>query len=213
MINLLKTILRASPLFPVIKGYKLQQEVKAWEAQGKTGPSPALVKRQNLKEVAQAQGTKIFVETGTFMGDTLAALAEDFDQLYSVELAPALYERACKRFAGVDKITLFFGDSGQVLGELLPKLKEPALFWLDGHYSAGETAKGDKETPILEELGHIFATEPKHVIVIDDARCFADEAPEPDYPTLSRLRAFVAQRAPHLEMEVRDDAIFLSPKG
>ena len=49
-------------------------------------------------------------------------------------------------------VELLHGDSGTELGNVMNKINQPALFWLDGHYSAGVTAKGDKDTPIYEEL-------------------------------------------------------------
>ena len=50
------------------------------------------------------------------------------------------------------------------------------MFWLDGHYSGKGTAKGKKETPILEELKTIFDTNDlRYVILIDDARHFGSE--------------------------------------
>ena len=48
------------------------------------------------------------------------------------------------------------GDSGIELMNLAARIDQPSLFWLDGHYSAEETAKGDKETPVIEELQHIL---------------------------------------------------------
>ena len=48
-----------------------------------------------------------------------------------------------------------------------------ALFWLDGHYSGGETAKGDADSPLREELEAIGRHPIKtHVIPIDDVRSF-----------------------------------------
>ena len=73
------------------------------------------------------------------------------------------------------------GDSGEILPELLNNINEPILFWLDGHYSAGNTSKGSLNTPIIKELVTIFQHPIKqHIILIDDARLFngAD-----DYPT------------------------------
>jgi hypothetical protein len=43
-----------------------------------------------------------------------------------------------------------------VLPLIIKDLNEPAIFWLDGHYSSGITAKGDKICPIFEELDSIF---------------------------------------------------------
>ena len=66
-------------------------------------------------------------------------------------------------------MTLIQGDSGVELGNLVGKLSGPALFWLDGHYSEGETAQGPKDTPIFEELEHIFsARRDGDVILIDE---------------------------------------------
>ena len=41
------------------------------------------------------------------------------------------------------------GDSTDVLPEVVEKMDEPTLFWLDGHYSGGITASGEQETPIV----------------------------------------------------------------
>jgi hypothetical protein len=55
----------------------------------------------------------------------------------------------------------------------MQRINKPTLFWLGGHYSAGETAQSHKDTPILEGLQHIFDTPDKgHVVIIDDTRCF-----------------------------------------
>ena len=39
--------------------------------------------------------------------------------------------------------------------ELVRQLDGPALFWLDGHYSGGDTAKGELDTPVSAELESI----------------------------------------------------------
>jgi hypothetical protein len=43
---------------------------------------------------------------------------------------------------------------------------------LDGRYSEGCTARGETNTPILQELEAIFAFCPIWVVLIDDARHF-----------------------------------------
>jgi hypothetical protein len=53
------------------------------------------------------------------------------------------------------------------------QLQEPALFWLDGHYSGVDTGKDELDTPVSAELEAILGSPVKgHVILIDDARCF-----------------------------------------
>jgi hypothetical protein len=161
-----------------------------------------MAKQQVLRSVAQEFGLRILVETGTFYGDMVEALKGDFEGIYSIELSRDLYEKARRRFAKEKHITLLQGDSGEVLERLVKVLEKPALFWLDGHYSAGETARGVKDTPILEELEHILGScEKRHVIVVDDARCFGTD---PAYPSVEELRSFV--------MSQRQNMVFLLDK-
>jgi hypothetical protein len=64
---------------------------------------------------------------------------------------------------------------------ILAGLQEPAVFWLDGHYSGGETGKGVVDDPILISLNQIVAHPIKeHVIFIDDARTFDGREGRPD---------------------------------
>ena len=84
-------------------------------------------------------------------------------------------------------------------------MNEPCLFWLDGHYSEGITAKGQLNTPILAELNHILNHSIKdHVILIDDARCFNGLD---DYPTIDELKKIIVDKKPALQFSVADDII------
>jgi hypothetical protein len=100
------------------------------------------------------------------------------------------------------------GDSGKVVPTLVPTLDKAVLFWLDGHYSSGITAKGEKECPIHEELSPILKSKYWHVILIDDARHFVGQN---DYPTLEKLEKFVKKINTGYQMEVKDDLIRLTP--
>jgi len=70
-----------------------------WETKGRPIPLPNALKQAILLEHARTHDIRVFVETGTYEGKTLAAMVPYFDRLYSVELGEALYERACARFA------------------------------------------------------------------------------------------------------------------
>lgn len=92
---------------------------------------------------------------------------------------------------------------------MIRQINQPALFWLDGHYSAGVTAKGEKHTPIYEELEHILGTqERKHVIIIDDARLFGTD---PAYPNLEELSDFIKAKRNNVDILVQDDSIRITP--
>ncbi len=100
-------------------------------------------------------------------------------------------------------------NSAEKLREILADLSEPALFWLDGHYSGGDTARGTLDTPILQELDLILQQpDPGHVLLIDDARCFGTD---PAYPSVDRLRTFILERNPSLQISVSGDSIRVEP--
>lgn len=188
---------------------KIQREISRWDAKGKPSPPPHRIKQLALRNFRDQFDAEILVETGTFRGDMMQAMSPYFKSLYSIELAKTLYEKAVERFREQAHITILFGDSGKVLGELVPKLNGRTLFWLDGHYSAGETAKGEKETPIFEELDHIFGDNRfEHVVLVDDARLFGTD---PAYPSLDELREFVSRKRPSYTLSVENDSVRLLP--
>lgn len=186
-------------------------QIKRWEQQGRNGPPPHAIKQGVLREYAQRFGMRILVESGTYHGDMVAALTSSFEQIYSIELSKELHAKARRRFRNHANINLIQGDSGSVLKELVAKLPGPALFWLDGHYSAGPTAHGVLSTPIYEELRYVLnASERRHVIIIDDARCFGVEK---DYPAIDQLTSFINSQREDVEVLVKDDSIRISPSA
>lgn len=123
----------------------------------------------------------VFVETGTYFGDTVAAIKDMYSNVISIEVDEALYKKACIRFAADKNVHIVHGDCARELPAILASLNEPAVFWLDGHYSGGETGKGEIEDPILISLNQIAASPIRgHVIFIDDARTFDGREGHPD---------------------------------
>ena len=201
----MKALIKKTPLYPVLRAIKERRELAAWERQGKPIPPPYVVKKRVLREFAQRFGLKILVETGTYRGDMVEAMTGHFARIYSIELSAALHERARKKFAGDDRITLVHGDSGVELKRVVAELDQAALFWLDGHYCGDGSARGTSDTPIYDELSHILGSpQPGHVIIIDDARCFGTD---PAYPTVGALREFVRARRPDAEFIVENDSM------
>lgn len=63
-----------------------EEEFAAWQARGKTGSAPHLVKQDAVRSYGARFGLKTLVETGTFRGDMVYAMRADFDRIYSIEL-------------------------------------------------------------------------------------------------------------------------------
>jgi hypothetical protein len=182
--------------------------VRRWKQEGRPVPPPPAVKQQVLRSYAQQYGLRTFVETGTFFGDTTAALRPHVDQVLTIELSPELAGRARQRFARAPNVHILEGDSSLLLPEILAQLREPALFWLDGHYSAGITARGNEDTPVRTELRAILEHPiRKHVILIDDARDFKGG----EYPTIEEVAETVRSHSSGYNFDLRDDIIRLTP--
>jgi hypothetical protein len=209
MLESLKQVLKRTLPEDVIKYRRDLEARRAWEKQGRPSPPPHIVKEELIRDYAKTFNTHTLIETGTYLGDMVHAMRKSFSRILSFELDEKLARDAQKRFAGDHHIEIIQGDSGKLLGDYLAKINEPCLFWLDGHYSGGVTAKGALETPIKNELGFIFThAVDRHVVLIDDARCFTGEN---DYPTLDELQNFVAERKPNHKFSMEHDVIRIHP--
>lgn len=183
---------------------KLQAQINEIHSAGGSWPLSPDFKRKTILEYAQEYNCNIFVETGTYLGDTTDSVTYYFDELHTIELSQDLYNEANEKFKHIPKIHCYQGNSNDVLNEILLEIDGKILFWLDAHYSMGITAQGDKDTPILEELEAIFKTHKKCVILIDDARCFTTCK---DYPTIFKLKRFILKYYPKASIEVYNDII------
>jgi hypothetical protein len=181
------------------------KEFNEWHKNGNPIPSPHRVKQLAIAHHQQKYGYATLVETGTYMGDMVEAQRKRFKKIISIELGADLFKKAQKRFQNNKNVTILQGDSGKVLPQILKNLNEPAIFWLDGHYSAGITAKGDKDCPIFEEVDAIFNDKKfEHILLIDDARCFIGEG---DYPTIDKLTEYIKNKNEKYKVDVENDII------
>ncbi|KRH96853.1 hypothetical protein ASL19_15895 [Cylindrospermopsis sp. CR12] len=167
------------------------KSVLKWYRSQYLAPSPLFVKRQVLVRNAIVNG--IYVETGTYLGDTTNFLSQRFPKVISIEPEATLFEKAKKRFSDKKDVHILHGCSEDIFPTLLTELNGDINFWLDGHYSGGDfwkTYKGKSDTPIISELRHIRDNIHKFnqvAILVDDIRCFQEGSRLPDYPTLDYL--------------------------
>lgn len=127
------------------------------------------------KEFFSQFPNKYFIETGTcWGGSTQNALDSGcFTNIYTIELGKHLYRHACKKFSAFPNVHVLLGDSQMILPALLQKIDAPATFWLDGHYSGGNTVRSNCNSPIVAEIKSICSHHIKtHTIIIDDVRSF-----------------------------------------
>ena len=132
----------------------------------------------------QQQDFNTFIETGTFNGVTTSMISTNFSnmEVYTIELSEHYHSMAKHNFSGNPKVHPIFGDSSVEMEKLLQKLtpNDSAIFWLDGHWSGGDTAKGIKDCPLIEECTFIDTLYKAEygLVLIDDYRMFGIKANE-----------------------------------
>jgi len=159
-----------------------------WTERGYSVPCPRFIKDPVLKR--ENLPDSIWIETGTFLGDTTQLLAEISSKVYTIEPEPNLYARAKERFANNPKVSVINNISENALPALLNEVEGNVCFWLDGHYSGGITFAGPNDTPLAHELTEIQ----KHLhrfsatmIAIDDIRSCGKKHAYGEYPSLDSL--------------------------
>ena len=95
------------------------------------------------------------VETGTCYGETTELLSTFANKVYTIEPEPSLFSRAKQKFSDNPRVTVINQLSETALPELLPLVDGDVYFWLDGHYSGGDTFAGPNDTPLVHELNEI----------------------------------------------------------
>jgi hypothetical protein len=193
----------------VLERVKGQAEVLKWRLRGKPLPPPHPIKVDTILHTARQFGCRTLVETGTYLGDMIARTRHQFDRLYTIEVDARLHANACVRFRDDSAVTVLLGDSAQVLPKILESIASPAVFWLDGHYSGGDTGKGELDTPIQTEVELILCHPVRgHAILVDDARLFTGAG---DYPTLSAFREQLMKLNASYHFAVKTDIIRFVP--
>lgn len=202
LIRLFQFLLSLSPAY--------RADLLAWVRREFADQSPRFVK---LKILDTAKNVDFWIETGTFMGDTTLYLGKNLCQVVSFEPSKELAEAATLRFIAHPNIRIINSQSEDRLDEVLTNvspLTNHLAFWLDGHFSEGDTYRGSKETPIISELEAIAKHNSRFeeiTIFIDDFRCFVTGMT--DYPTPSFLTIWAEDNG--FEWNVQHD-IFIMRK-
>jgi hypothetical protein len=142
-------------------------------ATGRSCLPPQSAKRAHLLRLLKERRHTVFVESGTYLGDTVAFISKHADEVVSVELHDELWRRAAERFADVPNVEIQHGDALDLVPAIVAGLGAPPLIWLDGHYSGEGTAVGRENEPaaaILRSLGDVSPL--GTTVVIDDLRLF-----------------------------------------
>ncbi len=155
-----------------------------------------------------------FVETGTYYGNTALWATKHFDHVITIERSAEIYEQTQDELKTIENITHILGDSRDELKRIVNGLNEPAIFWLDSHWSGENTAGEGDECPVLYELKIIFSSDQQHLILVDDAHMFTSTPPPPhdpnQWPNIEEIYHVIGKNADYLT-EIIEDVIVAVP--
>tara|TARA_R100000278_G_scaffold75028_1_gene58637 strand:+ start:203 stop:832 length:630 start_codon:yes stop_codon:yes gene_type:complete len=167
------------------------------------------LKIQNIFDRCKVNKPNVFVETGTYQPvmvngklriPTIFKMSPLFKELHTIEIVKDIHVNSVN-FVDDDenpyknhskKINFILGDSQKELKYVCEKIKEPAVFYLDGHFSADWngviTGKSDNtDVPLYEEL-KIINDNFKHkaIVICDDLRLFGDKFKHGDWTHITK---------------------------
>lgn len=203
-----RKLLRNLPFYGAYKALGHYPDYWYWKLRGQPVRSPHLVKQRAVHEYAQRYGLRTLIETGTYYGEMVAAVKNDFDRIFSIELEPELARRATRRFASDPRIHILEGNSQKVLPELLKSISEPALFWLDAGYWGWVNLARDPQRLSAEVEAALSYPMSGHVVLMDDARMLDGHN---GAPTFDELRSRITTRFPDRRVELFHDIIRITP--
>lgn len=199
----IRSLLKQLPLYAGLKQLGHAPDYWWWKLRGEPRRIPHLVKQRAVLEYAQLFGLTTLVETGTYYGEMIAAVAPRFHRIYSIEIDPQLAGRARERFRRFPHVTIVAGDSQTAVPQLLAQLNEACLWWLDAGYCgwAGASGKSDRLGSEFDAI--LAARDHRHVILMDDADGVTG---------LNDLLAAIESNYPDRRVEVAHNIIRITPR-
>ena len=104
--NIVKRLLKQTHIYSFWREYREIRNYWRWLKNGMPVPPPHGIKQGVVKKYARIYNCRLFFETGTYLGDMIQVVKDDFKHIYSVELSEQLYRQAQLRFKNNNNITL-----------------------------------------------------------------------------------------------------------
>ena len=160
---------------------KYRKNFKNWKKRNFNPPSPDFIKHQIIKN--HNLTNSIWIETGTYYGETTNILSKISNKVISIEADKRLFQLATNKFKNYNNVEIVNERSENILDKILSEnihIKNVCLY-LDAHlctdHITGSSTYGEEDsgTPIMKEISIIendIINREKYVILIDDIRLF-----------------------------------------
>lgn len=170
------------------------------------------IPEQETRWLKEKMNLTTVVEGGTYQGGTAKKLSKEFQKVYTIEKSDLMFEKAKENIGSIRNITQLRGDTREHLPSLASQ-NDNILFWLDAHWSGGDTYGEQDECPLLQELEIIFSSPMKnYAILIDDARLFLAPPQLPhkveNWPTIKQVGNAIPL---NFDIIVHEDVIYVVP--
>ena len=140
-----------------------------------------------LIEIKKALGGEfVAIETGTYEGHTARKLSRFANHVITIEADYSYHLKSNRTLQSLQNVTTLYGDSRNLIAQVLPQIQTKCVFWLDAHYSGGNTAGSLSNCPLISELLQILPLRQSvnSIILIDDVRGLIGEN---GWPILSEV--------------------------
>ena len=195
---------------------KNRRSFKNWKKRNFQPPSPEFIKHRIIKN--NNLENSLWIETGTYYGETTTILSEISSKTISIEADKQLYNLSRKKLANLSNVEIVLGNSKEILPNIInSNLKyDNICFYLDAHLCHDHLkdvktfGNEDSATPIRMELSYIensFKNFKKINILIDDIRFFRGKFQ--NYPNINYLTDWCEKN--NLEWKIEQD-IFIAKK-
>ena len=191
----------------ILRLLRLYREWSQFIIRDFSAPSPTLFKMKTLVSFSIKDG--VWVETGTYLGSTTHYLAHRFPKVISIEPSLNFFNQAKSRLKKFKNVSLLFGTSEELFEGAIISAGPKVNLWLDGHFSEGGTFRGNKISPIEEELNAVMKQIDRFqhlVIFVDDIRLFPrSNDQETGYPSFRWLIDWCAKNG--FNWQVQNDIL------
>lgn len=160
--------------------------------------------------------TDIFIETGTYLGESLAiAATQPYLSLHSCDIVEQYIIDARQKFQNDSRVLLHHGSSPEILAQIIRR-DVATTFWLDAHFQGNGEHEQDAsvgECPLLKELEVIFSDDWTiwPYVLIDDAKMFVDLPSGFSINAWPSLSQIVRLLPKHYQILIQSDVIYCTP--
>jgi len=139
-----------------------------------------------LSKFPELKNLQIFIESGTYKGDTTRLMCKYYKYVYTFEINPRLFmdSQDASLNNKLSNAHHYFGNCYDLMSKVIAMDNRQCFFFLDAHLSGADTSFFEEFVPLYKELQVINDLYPQNqfgVVCVDDVRLFMTDNPPDDW--------------------------------